>query len=349
MTEDELTALIRKVVTEAVERADEPAQPRPAPGSIKVAAHQLPVSVERGTQPVTPGGVEGPASLQSKDPSAGPKSRRPLDSARGEGLSEPSTSPSEARPAWSRGPRHRALPPVRNAAALEQLVASTPSRIATGRTGTRYLTDSYLGLRADHAIALDAVHSELEAAWAEKQGWLSLRTRATDHADFLLHPDHGRRLDDASRAKCQKEAEQQLDVQLIAGDGLSAHALEVNGPALVAALRRALTAAGFKVGRPLFVKYARIGVQDEVGVLTNARSTVILVGERPGLGTGDSLSIYTAFGPKLGQDNSEKDCISNVRELGFPPERAAARCAELMKRTFAARGGGVKLTSEPRR
>lgn len=243
-----------------------------------------------------------------------------------------------------RGPHHRPLPAPRSPEALEQLKALTPSRIITGRTGTRYLTKSYLGLRADHAIALDAVESQIEDGWAEKQGWLPLRTRAKDHAEFLLHPDHGRRLDDASRQRCEKDAERGLDVQLIAGDGLSANALRLNGPSLLTALHKHLTGAGFRVGKPLFVKFARIGVQDEIGVLTQAKSTLIIVGERPGLGTGDSLSIYTAYGPKLGQDNAEKDCISNVRTLGFVPERAAARCAALMKDTFAAGGGGVKLT-----
>ena len=247
-------------------------------------------------------------------------------------------------PAWGRGPEHRPLLPVRSEAVLAHLVTTTPSRIITGRTGTRYLTHSYLGLRADHAIALDAVESEVDEAWAQSQGWLALRTNAKDHTEFLLHPEQGRRLDDASRARCEKDADKGVDVQLIAGDGLSALALQVNGPPLLKALHAALTAKGFKVGKPLFVKFARIGVQDEIGVLTGAKSTLIVVGERPGLGTGDSLSIYTAFGPKLGQDNSEKDCISNVRTVGFPPERAAQKCAELMKQCFAAGGGGVKLT-----
>jgi len=84
-------------------------------------------------------------------------------------------------------------------------------------------------------------------------------------------------------------------------------------------------------------------VQDEIGVLLQARSTIILVGERPGLGTGDSLSIYTAFAPRLNQDNSEKNCISNVRDMGFPPKEAATECAKLMRRTFDAGGGGVNL------
>lgn len=253
------------------------------------------------------------------------------------------TPTKEEAPQWSRGPKHRPLPPPRQPEVVEAMKATTPSRIITGRTGTRYLTESYLGLRADHAIAIDAVESELDEAWGQAQGWLPLRTRAKDHQEFLLHPDQGRRLDDASRVKCEKEADRGVDVQLIAGDGLSAVALKQNGPPLVAALQRQLGAASFRVGRPLFVKFARIGVQDEIGVLTQAKSTIIMVGERPGLGTGDSLSIYTAFKPSLGQDNAEKDCISNVRSVGFVPERAAQRCTELMQRTFAAGGGGLKL------
>lgn len=242
-----------------------------------------------------------------------------------------------------RGPAARELPAYRRGELVSRLVETTPSRILQGRTGTRYLTETYLGLRADHAIALDAVESQVPDGWAEQQGWLPLRTQATDHQDFLLFPDHGRRLDEASRARVTAEAEREVDVQLIAGDGLSAHALLVNGPALIAALHRAHAALGMRVGRPLFVKYARIGVADEIGVLTRAKSTIIVVGERPGLGTGDSLSIYSAVGPKLGQDNAEKDCISNVRLAGLAPEDAARRCAELMRRAFAAGGGGVKL------
>ncbi len=258
---------------------------------------------------------------------------------------EPSApvEPEEPR-TWARGPEHRPLTPPKSAAALAHLITTTPSRIVTGRTGTRYLTHSYLGLRADHAIALDAVESEVDEAWAVQQGWVALRTRAKDHTEFLLHPEQGRRLDDPSRARCEQAADKGVDVQLIAGDGLSALALQVNGPSLIQALHGALTAKGFRVGKPLFVKFARIGVQDEIGVLTQAKSTLIIVGERPGLGTGDSLSIYTAFGPRLGQDNSEKDCISNVRTVGFPPQRAALKCAELMKASFAAGGGGVKLS-----
>ena len=258
-------------------------------------------------------------------------------------VNDTATSASQQPPLVRRGPSHRPLPPPQHPAAVEQLTSSTPARIVTGRTGTRYLTDSYLGLRADHAIALDAVESQIPDGWAEQQGWLSLRTRVADHAEFLLAPDLGRRLDDASKARCEKEADRGVDVQLIAGDGLSALALQENGPPLIKALQQTLPAVGLRVGRPLFVKFARIGVADEIGVLTGAKSTVILVGERPGLGTGDSLSVYIGVSPKIGQDNAEKNCISNVRPIGIAPEEAAAQTVGIVRRGLELGVGGVAL------
>lgn len=271
--------------------------------------------------------------VRESDRAPGPRGERPAPDA---------TAPMEDKKP-RRGPSKHPLPAPLHPQAVERIVAATPARLVPGRTGTRYLTDVYVGLRADHAIALDAVHSELPEGFAAQHGWLELETRCKDKEEYLLHPDLGRRLSDASRARLEQQGDKGTDVTIIAGDGLTAWALTQNGPPLVAALLKDLPAAGFRVGRPVCVKLARIGVQDEIGVLLGSRATVILVGERPGLGTGDSLSIYTAFGPKLGQDNSEKDCISNVRGLGLPPEEASRRCTDLLKRTFAAGGGGVHL------
>ncbi len=240
-------------------------------------------------------------------------------------------------------PRVVKTPVPRDGRELERIVGATPARIVQGRTGTRYLTRVYVGIRAEHAIALDAVHSEVPKDFAAKLGAVALETRAKDKEDFLLYPDHGRRLSDASRQLLEREGTKGVDVQIIAGDGLAAWAILEQGAELVPALARELKSVGLTTGRPLFVRFARIGVQDEIGVLTNAKSTVILVGERPGLGTGDSLSIYTAFGPRLNQDNAEKNCISNIRPLGIPPQAAAVECARLMRRTFDAGGGGLNL------
>lgn len=237
---------------------------------------------------------------------------------------------------------HKPRPPA-DPVALGRLTAATPARVAMGRSGTRYLTDVYVQMRAEHAIALDAVQSELPDDMAARLGAIELETRAGSKERFLLHPDEGRRLSDASRQKLLAEGARGADVIVVCGDGLSAWALAHNGPELVPALVRELQARGLSVGTPLLVRRARIGVADEIGALLGAKATAILVGERPGLGTGDSLSIYTAYGPRLGQDNAEKDCISNIRPLGIPPLEAAAECADLLQKTFAAGGGGMKL------
>ncbi len=240
-------------------------------------------------------------------------------------------------------PRVVKVQPPRDARELKRIVEQTPARIVQGRTGTRYLTKVYVGLRAEHAIALDAVQSEVPDDYAAKLGAIPLATRAKDKEDYLLFPDHGRRLDDESRKRLEAEATRGVDVQVIAADGLASWAILEQGEVLVPALVKELNAVGLTTGKPLFVRFARIGVQDEIGTLTQARSTIILVGERPGLGTGDSLSIYAAFKPRMNQDNAEKNCLSNIRPMGLPPLVAARECAALMRKSIDAGGGGLHL------
>lgn len=228
-------------------------------------------------------------------------------------------------------------------AMLPRLVALTPSQIALGRAGNRFRTDLYLRTREGQADARDAVHSEVPDDWAGQQQMPSLRTRCRDRHEYLLFPNLGRRLDDTSRATVMAHQGSNPDVQLIVGDGLSPNAIVQNGVSTVQALRRAFAAAGLRTATEFFVKYARIGVADEIGVITGARATVILVGERPGLGTGDSLSVYIAVSPKLDQDNAEKNCISNVRPIGIRPEEAAELTVAIVKRGLEKGIGGVAL------
>ncbi len=230
-----------------------------------------------------------------------------------------------------------------NEALLERLVQATPARIAAGRTGTRYRSETYLSLRADHAIAKDAVEAELPVAFASGLGCLEVVSRCPNRAHYLLHPNDGRRLSDDSRSLLDKEGQRGADVQVIVADGLSSPALETNGPRLLPALLQALKNKGMSVGRPILARFARVGLQDDVGVLLGARATAICLGERPGLGTGDSLSIYLAVGPKLDQDNAEKNCISNIRPQGLQPEAAAEMAASLLRRGLDLGRGGLGL------
>lgn len=226
---------------------------------------------------------------------------------------------------------------------LPRLIATTPSLIGVGRAGNRFRTDLYLRLREGHADARDAVHSEVPEDWPRKNDLIPLQTRCRDRNEYLLHPNLGRRLDDTSRAAVESVAHTRPDVQVIVGDGLSPNAILQNGLASLEALQAALAGAGMRSGRPFFVRFARIGVADEVGVITEARATVILVGERPGLGAGDSLSFYLAINPRLDQDNAEKNCISNVRPIGIAPREAAAQSIQILRRGFEAGVGGVAL------
>ena len=240
-------------------------------------------------------------------------------------------------------PVHEVQAPI-DAALLERLVALTSSRIATGRAGNRFLTDLYLRTREGQADARDAVHSAVPDGWAEAHGLLPLRSRCKDRHEYLLHPNLGRRLDEASKKRVeQAQRPETIDVQLVVGDGLSPNAIVENGAETLAALRRALSGAGLSTGLDSYVHLARIGVADELGVLSHARATVMMVGERPGLGTGDSLSIYIAVNPRLDQDNAEKNCISNVRPVGITADEAVALTVQIVRRSLERGMGGVAL------
>jgi ethanolamine ammonia-lyase small subunit len=239
--------------------------------------------------------------------------------------------------------RRPELSSAHNAEFLDRLVQATPSRIATGRTGTRYRASTYLALRGDHAIAKDAVTAEISSELANELGCIPVVSRCPNREHYLLHPNDGRRLSEESRGRLSREGTRDVDVQVILADGLAAPALRVNGPRLLPSLLAELQARGISVGRPILARLARVGLQDDIGVLLGARATVICLGERPGLGTGDSLSIYLAVGPKLEQDNAEKNCVSNIRPQGLSPETAAEMAANLLRRGLDLGRGGLQL------
>ena len=228
-------------------------------------------------------------------------------------------------------------------AMLPKLLERTSSQIAVGRAGTRFRTDLYIRTREGHADARDAVHSEVDESWPKQHGLLSLKTQCRDRHEYLLYPNLGRRLDEPSLSALETLRGSAPDVQVIVGDGLSPNAITINGPQMLTALKESLAGVGLRTGTGVYVKYARIGVADEIGVLVAARATVILVGERPGLGTGDSLSVYLAINPKIDQDNAEKNCISNVRPIGIAPHEAATQSVTILQRGFERGVGGVAL------
>ncbi len=190
--------------------------------------------------------------------------------------------------------------------------------------------------------------SEPTPAFLASLGAIELHTQAADLDTFLLYPDQGRVLDEASLLRLRNEGTRGVDVQIILADGLSAWAAEIN-TGLLPELQRALSAANFNHGKPIWVHRARIAVADQIGVELGAKATLICLGERPGLGTGDSLSIYLAWGPKIGQDNAEKNCISNIRPRGFSVQDAAAQAADILSKAREIGAGGLAIGRIPTR
>lgn len=220
----------------------------------------------------------------------------------------------------------------------------TTALLGIGHVGTRYATDVVLQFQAELAVAHAAVGMELPDDWPAQHGFVPLRTRVANHREFLLRPDLGRRLDDDSLAvvrssRCQKN----IDVQIIVADGLSAVACMQTGKQLHDAVATACGARGLRVGTPVAARFARVWLEDEIGQETNAKVAMILLGERPGLGTGDGLSAYVVYEPRVGKTDGDRNMISNIHLRGTAPEEAAARLAALAAAMIEQRTSGVTL------
>jgi ethanolamine ammonia-lyase small subunit len=232
--------------------------------------------------------------------------------------------------------------PERSAFAA-QAARHTTALVGIGHVGTRYATDVVLQFQAELAVAHAAVGAELPERWAEDHGFVAVTSRVTSHREFLLRPDLGRRLSAESLAVVRERCARGIDVQLIVADGLSAVACAGTGKQLHDAVARACGARGLVVGTPVAARFARVWLEDEIGQETGARVAMILLGERPGLGTGDGLSAYVVYDPKLGKTDGDRNMISNIHARGTPPDEAAARLAALAAAMIEQRTSGVTL------
>jgi ethanolamine ammonia-lyase small subunit len=221
--------------------------------------------------------------------------------------------------------------------------ARTTALVGIGRVGTRYATDVVLQFQAELAVARQAVAAVLPDGWAEANQLLPLRSRVRDHHQFLLRPDLGRRLDDASRELLAARARHGVDVQPILADGLSAVACMGSGLDLLRHFTAACEARGWTVGTPMCARFARVWLEDEIGEVVGARVAAILLGERPGLGTGDGLSAYLVHDPRVGKTDSDRNMMSNIHARGTPPQQAAQRLSILVGAMLDQRTSGVGL------
>jgi ethanolamine ammonia-lyase small subunit len=233
---------------------------------------------------------------------------------------------------------------------VELALARTPARALVGRAGPGYRTPTWLKLREDHAAARDAVQAEsdlLEVFGRDRIDGFRLfaaQTRAGSKAEYLRRPDLGRRLDDDSRELVRRNCPAGRDLQVVIGDGLSATAVAAQAPGLLDRLHAAAAARGWSFGRPFLVRYCRVGVLNDVGDLLAPAVVVLLIGERPGLATAESLSAYLAYRPRPGHTDADRNLVSNVHARGVGPDEAARRVVALAERFRAAGRSGVGVT-----
>ncbi len=245
-------------------------------------------------------------------------------------------------------PPARVFPsPKRRSKVSEEAARHTTALVGIGHVGTRYATDVVLQFQAELAVAHGAVAATLPDGWAEQNGLLPLQSRVTDHREFLLRPDLGRRLSDESVARMKAEAKQGVDVQIIVADGLSAVACMGSGVTLATALKERCEERGWSVGTLVCARFARVWLEDEIGELARARVAAILLGERPGLGTGDGMSAYLVYEPRIGKTDGDRNMMSNIHMRGTPPEQAAKRLSVLIGAMLEQRRSGVPLDLAP--
>ena len=229
----------------------------------------------------------------------------------------------------------------------QELRRHTQARIALGRSGVSLPTSRQLAFQLAHAQARDAVHLELDAQAlaAQEPGSIVLHSAAATRAIYLQRPDLGRRLDEASRERLATSPPG-VDLALVACDGLSALAIERHAVPFLAALRERLALEAWTVSPLAIVQQGRVAAGDEVGQLLQARAVLVLIGERPGLSSPDSLGLYLTWAPKVGLLDDRRNCISNVRPEGMAYVQAAYRLHYLLSQAFARQLSGVGLKDE---
>lgn len=240
-------------------------------------------------------------------------------------------------------PRLPCGPAPADRALLDRIKAATIAQVGVGRAGVRLRTPTLLKWLGDRAVAVEAVRSTLPDDFARRIGAVvEVQSLAHDLDEFLLRPDLGRQLDEEQLAKVTRACRRGLDVQVIVGDGLSAHAVAHNAPDFVAAFTAEAQRLGLSVGDVVLVRRARIKVMDVIGKALGAKTAIALVGERPGLGTGDGMSCYMVYGPRDDAMDSDKEVLSNIHPRGTSPQDAAKRVAGMLVEFMRAGASGVK-------
>ena len=245
-------------------------------------------------------------------------------------------------------------PPPKDLAPADPWVAlrrHTPARIALGRVGAGLPTEEVLAFGLAHAQARDAVHTPLDVpallAALDAARWpaLTVASRAPDRATYLLRPDLGRSLAPADLPLLTARARGACDVAFVVADGLSALAVQAHAVALLN-LTRPLLDPAWRIAPVCVVRQGRVAVGDEIGAALNARIVAVLIGERPGLSSPDSLGVYLTWAPQAGRTDAERNCLSNLRPAGLPLADGARKLAWHLREALRLKLTGVGLKDD---
>jgi ethanolamine ammonia-lyase small subunit len=235
---------------------------------------------------------------------------------------------------------------------LRKIRERTPARILAGRAGAAYRTSTQIELREAHATARDAVRAELDlesvfgTTFIKHWGLFEICTEARSKEEYLLQPDLGRRLNEISRRELVTRCSRESDIQIAIGDGLSVTAVAVQVPSLLPLLDEGARARGWSIGNPFVIRHCRVGILNEIGELLAPKVAVLLIGERPGLATAESLSAYMAYRPCKSQSDANRNLISNIHSRGLLPQAAANRILNLAAQMMALRISGFNIREQ---
>lgn len=235
---------------------------------------------------------------------------------------------------------------------LKKVRARTPARLLAGRSGAAYRTNTQLDLREAHAAARDAVRAELSLVadlgedFVREWNLFEVCSRAASKDEYLLRPDLGRQFNSDSRAIIGERCRAGVDLQVIIGDGLSVPAVAAQTPLLLPLLAGGARVRGWTVGSVFVIRHCRVGILNDIGELLHPGVAVLLIGERPGLATAESLSAYMAYQSRPSDTDANRNLISNIHARGVRPEQAAERILNLAAAMMKSKTSGYQLREE---
>ena len=226
---------------------------------------------------------------------------------------------------------------------LAHMKKRTTARIGVGKCGARLNTQTMLTLRADHAKARDAVMKDVDENLLKSMNLFSVKTQCDTKDIFITRPDLGRKLSEEGVATLKEKCAKNPDVQIYAADGLSSTAINANLDKIMPVLMKGLESKGLTVGTPFFMKYGRVAAEDQVAEIVGAKVVCVLIGERPGLATSESMSAYIVYNAHVGIPESKRTVVSNIHKDGLSAVEAGAYIVEVIEKILAAKASGVDL------